>query len=196
MNRLPELLSTAISTFTLPVTILVILVGLICMVAGKKIYWLATGLNSFLAIYIGVSTLMNWPAWQDVLAASVSGLLVALLTIALQRISLALNGFFIFGLLVAILINQLLDFESNSFTPVIIFFIAGSAAAFYNLMKPATALTITTAFIGGFAVSCGLFTLLNQAPNPLYLIIAWIVFGIAGIVWQFKQEEKKKREEG
>jgi hypothetical protein len=193
MNRLPELLSSTINTFSLPIAILMILLGAICAIAGKQFYWLATGLNAFTAVFILVSILMVWPAWQYLTAAAVAGLLVALITIALKSLSFSLNGFFIFGLLVVFFIVQFLSFDSSSFTPIIIFFVAGSLAAFHNLMKPNKALIYTTAFIGAFAIVCGVFRLLQMA-KPLYITILWTVFGIAGSIWQTHREEKRKQE--
>lgn len=194
MNRLPELLSNSVSTFPAPIAILIIVMGMVCMMAGSRFYWLAAGLNAFLAMYIAASTAMNWLAWQGLLASGIAGLLVALFTIVLQRISFSLNGFFIFGLLISIIFAQLFSFENNSFTPVIFFFVAGSAAAFFNLMKPPAALIYTTAFIGGFAIACGLFRLLHQVPNALYMVILWTVLGLAGSLFQIRNIERSKQE--
>ena len=194
MNRLPELLSSTISAFALPVAITVIIVGVICVLAGNKFYWLATGLNAFLATYIALIIAMKWPAWQNILVSGIAGALVAFLTIALQRISFSLNGFFIFGLLVAILFTNIISFDTDAFTPVIVFFVAGSAAAFFNLMKPSVALIYTTSFIGGFAVACGLFKLLRQIPDALYVSIVWAVLGLAGSLFQIRSIEKSRRE--
>ena len=193
MDRLPEFLSNTINTFPLLITLVIILLGIVCIIAGRKFYWLATGLNSFLAAYIAVSTVMVWPVWKYLSAAVVAGLLVALFTIALKKISLTLNSFFIFGLLLTVPVISLFDFGTNSFTPVILFFVVGSIAAFYNLMKPLRALLYTTSFIGAFAIACGIFRLVHRVPNALYITILWAVIGIAGVIWQTHQAAKEEQ---
>lgn len=193
MNRVPELLSNTVITFSLPVAVLLIGLGVISATAGRKFFWLATGLNAFIASYITGSTLMAWPAWQCISAAVVVGLLGALFTIVLKQLSFTLNAFFIFGLLVAVTVIRLLDFGTNSFTPLIVFFVAGSIASFYNLVKPKEALLYTTSFIGAFAMACGLFRLLHRASDAFYLTVLWAVLGIAGSIWQKRMAEKEDR---
>jgi hypothetical protein len=76
--------------------IVAIVVGLLLLVAGRKVFWLAVGALGFLA---GMTAMEQWGASQSptvhLVVAIAAGLIGMLLAIVLQKVAVALAGFFL-----------------------------------------------------------------------------------------------------
>jgi hypothetical protein len=91
-----------------PGRILGIVVGLVLLVAGRKVFWLAVGALGFLA---GMAAMEHWGAslspTSHLVVAIAAGLVGMLLAIVLQKVAVALAGFFLGVVLTAALLPAL-----------------------------------------------------------------------------------------
>jgi uncharacterized membrane protein len=93
-------------------TVLRILLGTLLLLAGRKLYWLFIAVVGFGVGLILMYTLIpQSPTWLLILIGLITGSLCALLAVFLNRLAVALVGFFGGGLLA---IQLLANFEISS----------------------------------------------------------------------------------
>jgi hypothetical protein len=88
--------------------ILGVIVGVVLLVAGRRVFWLAVGALGFLA---GMAAMEHWGAGLSpaahLLVAIAAGVVGLLLAILLQKVAVALAGFFLGVVLTAALLPAL-----------------------------------------------------------------------------------------
>ncbi len=83
------------------VDILNLLVGILLLFLGRRIFWLFVGGVGFVAAIDLVSRLaMPWPTWLTLVVALAAGLVGALLAILLQEVAVGIAGFLAGGYIV------------------------------------------------------------------------------------------------
>jgi hypothetical protein len=105
---LHDLLPLASPSGAIPGRVLGIVVGLVLLVAGRKVFWLAVGALGFLA---GMAAMQHWGGslspTAHLVVAIAAGLIGMLLAIVLQKVAVALAGFFLGVVLTAAVLPAL-----------------------------------------------------------------------------------------
>jgi hypothetical protein len=92
----------------LPVISFTIVLGLIVLILGRKLFWLFIGAVGFIAgLYIAKHSFSGEPVWIMLLIGLVAGMAGALLAVYLQRIAVIISGFFAGGYLMLSLVYSL-----------------------------------------------------------------------------------------
>ena len=155
----------------LPVISFTIVLGLIVLTLGRKLFWLFIGAVGFIAgLYISKHSFYGEPSWVMLLIGLVVGTAGAILAIYLQRIAIILSGFFAGGYLMLSLIYSM-EWHM-ALVPWLFFMIGGilgavTTAAFFDW-----ALIILSSLTGATMI-------VNALPLNLYasvLILAVLIF--------------------
>ncbi len=184
MNRLHELIQSAFGNFTLAVAIILAVLGLLSLFSGKFFYWVAVGICGFLISYISTRGIINLNDWQEFALAGVIGFVAMLLSFVFSKFTIAITSFFVFGLMLAAFINEQIQFDDDSFVPLVIFFIIGSGAAFFSFYQYDLCLRLLSSVVGGFALSVGIFKFTQSFPNSITIFLVWIGISVIGFLWQ------------
>jgi hypothetical protein len=151
-----------------PDTLLLLLAGVALLLAGRRLFWLFVGVVGFLVGYrVSLQILgadvqgMHW------LVAVAAGLLGIVLALALQRMAVALAGFFVGGYAATVLFG--LDLAKSDLTGLLLFVVAGVIAAVLALRLFEVALIILSALAGASLVTEGLH--LRHGTGTLLLVI-------------------------
>lgn len=195
MNRLHEIIQNAFGTFTFVVAVVLTILGLLCLISGKKFYWVAVGIVGFLISYVSVRGMINWNDWQEFALAGIIGLVASLLSVVFPKFVIAITVFFVFGLMVAAFINEQVLFEDDSFIPLLIFFLGGSIAAFFSFRKYDICIRLMSCLVGGLALSIGIFKFTKTLPDAIIIFLLWIAISIAGFIWQQSRIKNPYEEE-
>ena len=154
----------------LPVISFTIVLGLIVLTLGRKLFWLFIGAVGFIAgLYISKHSFYGEPSWVMLLIGLVVGTAGAILAIYLQRIAIILSGFFAGGYLMLSLIYSM-EWHM-ALVPWLFFMIGGilgavTTAAFFDW-----ALIILSSLTGATMI-------VNALPLNLYasvLILAVLI---------------------
>ncbi len=165
-------------------TIVLILVGLALIFAGRKLFWLAIAAIGFIAgmelarFYADVPT----ESTRMLIAIGV-GLLSALAAILLQKMAVGLAGFVAGGYGAFLGIKRLgLNLGSFSWAPIVFFGIVGAVIA---ALVFEWALIVLSSLVGSYLLvtSSGISA---SAKGPLFLILSFI-----GVLVQSKSKKKK-----
>lgn len=90
-----------------PVGITVIILGLLILTLGRKLFWLFVGAVGFVSgLHIATYSFYGRPEWVVLLAGVFAGILGAVFAIFLQKMAVVLGGFFAGGYLTLNLINM------------------------------------------------------------------------------------------
>lgn len=156
------------------ITIATLLLAVVLLFFGQRIYWLFVGIIGFFA---GMNLATNWlapqPEWLVLVVAIVAGLIGAVLAIFAQRIAVGLAGFFAGGHFALLLLPNLGYTTSDRFA-LVIFVVAGILAAVLAVLLLDWALIVLSALIGAALIA----TWAVDAPGIRALVfIALFVLG-------------------
>ncbi|MFL6236445.1 MAG: hypothetical protein ACJ76N_25165 [Thermoanaerobaculia bacterium] len=148
--------------------ILALLAGLILLVAGRRLFWLFVGLVGFITVY-------RWfePHW---LLALLAGLLGIVLAIFLQRVAIAVAGFFAGGWFAVQLLG--LHMANPRGSDLLVFVVAGVIAAVLALRVFDLALVILSSLAGADLIVGALH------PRPGVAKLLLVILAVVGIAVQ------------
>jgi hypothetical protein len=151
--------------------LLILFLGLVILLFGRKIFWLFIGIVGFLAgIEITDFILAGRPGWEILLVALVFGVIGALLAVFVERVAFALAGFY-----AGAYISLILSAPFEAFGSHALILIAGGVIG-----AIASILLMDWAIIG---LSCliGAGTIVNQLPiDQTIRAIVFVVLVIVG----------------
>jgi hypothetical protein len=152
-----------------------VILGLILLVFGRKLFWLFVGIAGFLfCLQFGGLLLPDYPQWIRLLVALGAGLIGALLAVLVQRVAFALAGFY-GGAYLALIIAQSLGTGRVS-TPL--FIVGGVVGALIAALITDWAIIVISSLVGAGAVVEAL------AVGRSVGIIVFLVLVTAGILVQ------------
>jgi hypothetical protein len=152
-----------------------LILGLILLVFGRKLFWLFVAIAGFLfGIQFGGLLLSACPQWMRLLVALGTGFLGALLAILAQRVAFALAGFY-GGAYLALIVAQSLAAESVS---IPLFVVGGVVGALIAALIMDWAIIVISSLVGAGAVVQAL------ALGQRISIIIFLVLATAGILVQ------------
>jgi hypothetical protein len=155
-----------------PDTLLLLLAGAALLLAGRRLFWLFVGVVGFLVGYrVALQILGPHVQGTHWLIAVAAGLLGIVLALALQRMAVALAGFFVGGYAATVLFG--LDLTKADLTALLLFVVAGVIAAVLALRLFEGALIILSALAGASLVTEGLH--LRHGTGSLLLVILALV---------------------
>jgi hypothetical protein len=127
--------------------IIAVLLGIIILVAGRKLFWLTVGAVGFIiSLGFALNFLEDQPAWIALVIALVAGGIGAVLALVLQQVVVVIAGFLISGYSALWLLQTLaLDLSPWEWTAFIIAGVIGSIFALYVFE---IALVILSSMIG------------------------------------------------
>jgi hypothetical protein len=150
-----------------------ILIGVLLVFCGRRLFWVFVGGIGFLAgLHFAPMIAPDQPQWMILLIGLALGLVGAVLAILLQRVAVAVTGWFAGGLL-AIRIASALGWQDQ--TTVWVAFIIGAivAALVFSLLFDWALIAFTT--FSGALLICDAFTL--TAPVEMLLFAILVVVG-------------------
>jgi len=168
----------------LPVAMLRILLGLVLLLLGRKLFWLFVGTIGFIfGIEYAAQYLAGQPNWLIVLIALVIGFIGAVLAIFLQRLAIGAAGFIAGGYIVVSLLN-LWGFSTGQFSWVL-FLSGGIVGGVLVVVLFDWALVILS--------SCSGATFIVQGAqlDILSSTLLFLALATAGILMQSIQLQKK-----
>lgn len=156
-----------------------IVIGLLLLLVGRKIYWLSVGIIGFaLGFFFAPRLLGTESAWLTLVIAIFAGILCALLARYLQKIAVGLVGFIAGGyLLVAIL--DAVRIETGNYYWIAIL-IGGILGAIFITVLFDWTLIVITSLIGAWMISQNL-PISLEPPIPF---VVFLLLGLVGIVIQ------------
>lgn len=133
-----------------------ILVGIVLLLMGRRLFWLLVGLLGFI-VAAGVATdvLTGQPWWLVVIIALAAGLLGALIAAALQRLAIGIAGF-LAGFYIAYNLLGAIGVESATVLGWILAVLGGVVGAVLALVVVDWALITLSSLVGAAAVAGGL----------------------------------------
>jgi hypothetical protein len=195
--------------FQTPAAIILVVGGLLSCFAGYRVFRLVLGIYGFILGALLASSFMgtDQTAWM-VGAAILGGIIGALILIAAYFVGVALIGAGI-GAMASNLIWASFDSEPNVFV-VVVFAVAGALGA---LALQRYVIIVSTAFGGAWTALVGAFALMGDrlaveaasrsdvwlayplapAAGQQWVLLVWIVLGIAGVVVQLAITAKDKK---
>jgi hypothetical protein len=174
----------------LPVISFTIVLGLIVLILGRKLFWLFIGAVGFIAgLYIAKHSFSGEPVWIMLLIGLVAGMAGALLAVYLQRIAVIISGFFAGGYLMLSLVYSL-EWHMGM-VPWLFFMIGGilgavAVAAFFDW-----ALIILSSLTGATMI-------VNALPlNPYasVLVLAVLIFVGLSVQAVLMLKDRSRKEE-
>jgi len=197
------------ASFQTPAAIILVLGGLLSCFAGYRVFRVVLGFFGFVLGALLTSSVMgtDQTVWM-VVAAIVGGMVGALILVAAYFVGVALIGAGV-GALVVNLIWASLGREPH-IVIVILFAIAGALAA---LALQRYVIITATSFGGAWTTIVGALALLgdrlaveaaarnnvwlaypmNPAPGQRWVIVAWLVLGLVGVIVQLGITAKGKK---
>ena len=197
------------ASFQTPAAILLVLGGLMSCFAGYRVFRVVLGFFGFVLGALLTSSVMgtDQTVWM-IVAAAVGGIVGALILVAAYFVGVALIGAGV-GALVVNLIWAALGREPH-IVIVILFAIAGALAA---LALQRYVIITATSFGGAWTTIVGALALagdrlavetaarndvwlaypMNPAPGQRWVIVAWLVLGLVGVIVQLGITAKGKK---
>jgi hypothetical protein len=192
-----------------PAAIVLLIGGVLSCFAGYRIFRTVLGIYGFIIGALAVSSAMGTEhtAWM-IIGALAGGIAGALILIAAYFVGVALLGAGV-GALAASLIWASLGREPGAIV-VIVFAVAGALAA---LVLQRYVIIGATAFGGAWTIIVGALALeghrvaidasarnnvwlaypTNPAPGNYWILIGWVVLGVAGVIVQLATPSGKKK---
>lgn len=125
-----------------------ILVGMVLLFVGRRLFWFLVGFVGFVAgLSFGPQLFEGQPGWVLLLVAVVAGVLGALLALVLQRFAVGLAGFLIGGYLLAALAESL-GLLANTSLSWIAYIIGGILGSLLTALLFEWALILLSALAG------------------------------------------------
>jgi hypothetical protein len=197
------------ASFQTPAAIILVLGGLMSCFAGYRVFRVVLGFFGFVLGALLTSSVMgtDQTAWM-IAAAAVGGIVGALILVAAYFVGVALIGAGV-GALVVNLIWAALGREPH-IVIVILFAIAGALAA---LALQRYVIVTATSFGGAWTTIVGALALvgdklaveaaarngvwlaypMNPAPGERWVIAAWLVLGLVGVIVQLSVTARGKK---
>lgn len=150
-------------------------VGLLLLLLGRRLFWLALGTAGFLTGFLLVSSYM--PAGPEALRwvlAVVGGIAGALLAVFVQRLAVAVAGFLLGGY-GALLLAQAMSFDPGSWW-IVVYALGGLVAALVAALLFESALIAISAILGA-AMLVHAWPL--PSPVQLWLFLVLLLAGVA-----------------
>jgi MFS family permease len=152
-----------------------IILGLILLVFGRKLFWLFVAIAGFLfGIQFGGLLFPDYPQWMRLLVALGAGFLGAVLSVLVQRVAFALAGFY-GGAYLTLIVVQSFGAGRVS-TPL--FVVGGVVGALIATLIMDWAIIVISSLVGAGAVVEGL-----ALGQPIGIIV-FLALGTAGILVQ------------
>jgi len=161
-----------------------IALGIILLLAGRKLYWLTIGVLGFLAgMFFAMRFIPAHPAWMTYVIGAGSGILGAIAAVVIQRIAIAALGFLAGGFLLANVFEEFHWMQHDAFLfPFLVGGVIGALILFYVFEW---ALIVSSSIGGGFLVARELHV---SPPNQ---IIAIAGLAVIGVLIQASMRKKK-----
>jgi hypothetical protein len=165
------------------VTIITMVLGILLLLMGRRLFWLFVGTVGFIAAMTLVPMLQNnVPHWQLLLVSLAMGFVGAILAIFLQRAAVAVAGFFGGGYLALRIIDQLgLRLAQIEW---VLFIGAGIVSAIFLSMLLDPALIVLSSLAGALLIVNGL-PLGDDAG-----LVAFISLSMLGMLVQSRLSKK------
>lgn len=158
-----------------------VLIGALLLLFGRKLFWLFVGGVGFVVGFqIATDAMHNQPEWVIILIALGSGLVGIILSIFLQRIIVAIAGFFAGGYFLSSLVMALIH-ANQQVVQWVTFIVGGIIGAVLTLFLFDPALIILSSLAGATAVSQ------NVPLEPAAKGILFLVLLALGIIVQTRQ---------
>jgi hypothetical protein len=163
-----------------------LIAGAALVLAGRRLFWLFVGLVGFVTVYQWIEP-YHATANVRLLVAIAAGLFGIVLAIFLQKVAVALAGFFVGGWFVAQLLG--LHMAHPGGMDLLIFAVAGIVAALLAVKLFDVALVLFTSLAGaGLIVEA-----LHPASNLKQILI--VVLFVVGLAVQFGLTAGRRRRE-
>ena len=197
------------ASFQTPAAIILVLGGLLSCFAGYRVFRVVLGFFGFVLGALLTSSIMgtDQTVWM-IVAAVVGGIVGALILVAAYFVGVALIGAGVGALLVNLIWASL--GREPHIVIVILFAIAGALAA---LALQRYVIIVATGFGGAWTTIVGALALMgdklaveaaarnnvwlaypmNPAPGQRWVIVAWLVLGLVGVIVQLKITAKGKK---
>lgn len=203
------------AAYQVPAAILLVIGGLVACFAGYRVFRIVLGIYGFiLGAFIATSAMGTSDAAWLVGAAIVGGLIGALILIAAYFIGVALIGAGLAALAVNIVWTQLAGGDPPAWAIIV----AAIIGALASLSLQRYVIVIGTAFGGAWTAIAGAMALagdrmtqevaatgraaaerpdvwvlypMNPAPGQTWVLLVWIVLGIAGVFVQMRYTARK-----
>ena len=197
------------ASFQTPAAIILVLGGLLSCFAGYRVFRVVLGFFGFVLGALLTSSIMgtDQTVWM-IVAAVVGGIVGALILVAAYFVGVALIGAGVGALLVNLIWASL--GREPHIVIVILFAIAGALAA---LALQRYVIIVATGFGGAWTTIVGALALMgdklaveaaarnnvwlaypmNPAPGQRWVIAAWLVLGLVGVIVQLSVTAKGKK---
>jgi hypothetical protein len=197
------------ASFQTPAAIILVLGGLLSCFAGYRVFRVVLGFFGFVLGALLTSSIMgtDQTVWM-IVAAVVGGIVGALILVAAYFVGVALIGAGVGALLVNLIWASL--GREPHIVIVILFAIAGALAA---LALQRYVIIVATGFGGAWTTIVGALALMgdklaveaaarnnvwlaypmNPAPGQRWVIVAWLVLGLVGVIVQLGITAKGKK---
>src|SRR3954470_4955781 len=166
--------------------LLVLLAGLVLLVAGRRLFWLFVGIVGFFAVYRWFEPHPGAPPSGPWLLALLAGLVGIVLAIFLQRVAIALAGFFAGGWFAVQLLR--LHMANPRGGALLVFVIAGVIAAILAMALFDLALVILSSLAGADLIVGALH------PRPGVAKLLLLGLAVVGIAVQMGFTARRRRE--
>ena len=197
------------ASFQTPAAIILVLGGLLSCFAGYRVFRVVLGFFGFVLGALLTSSIMgtDQTVWM-IVAAVLGGIVGALILVAAYFVGVALIGAGVGALLVNLIWASL--GREPHIVIVILFAIAGALAA---LALQRYVIIVATGFGGAWTTIVGALALMgdklaveaaarnnvwlaypmNPAPGQRWVIVAWLVLGLVGVIVQLRITAKGKK---
>jgi Domain of unknown function (DUF4203) len=197
------------ASFQTPAAVILVLGGLLSCFAGYRVFRVVLGFFGFVLGALLTSSIMgtDQTVWM-IVAAVVGGIVGALILVAAYFVGVALIGAGVGALLVNLIWASL--GREPHIVIVILFAIAGALAA---LALQRYVIIVATGFGGAWTTIVGALALMgdklaveaaarnnvwlaypmNPAPGQRWVIVAWLVLGLVGVIVQLSITAKGKK---
>jgi hypothetical protein len=126
-----------------------IILGLILLIFGRKLFWLFVGIGGFLlGMEVGGTFLSSQAPWIRILISLGAGVFGALVAVVAQRVAFGLAGFY-GGAYVALRMAQSLGAGGSE---VIFFFVGGVLGAVFAILIMDWAIIVLSCLVGAGAI--------------------------------------------
>jgi hypothetical protein len=173
----------AVDTATM---ILRVVIGVLLLLLGRQVFWMAVGLLGFLVTSdIVAEAVQIQPEWLILVLALVVGLLGALIAVFLQRLAAGIGGF-LAGVYLVFGLFQLFGIAGATLVSWLFAIFGGVIGAVLGVLLFDWAIIILTALSGA--------SLLVELPmiDPPLSFVLFVVAAAVGIVVQFRLMERSE----
>jgi MFS family permease len=129
--------------------LLIVLLGLIVLVYGRRLFWLFIAIAGFLVgVEISHVLLANQPQWVILVCGFAAGLFGALLSILIERLAFVLAGFYA-GAYLILFLSHSWGFMGKD---ILLFFMGGVIGAVFSGLLMNWAIILLSSLVGAGAI--------------------------------------------